>query len=215
MAVIHQRVAHARIGQIGRQLGLPDPLGEPEPAGFHPEAALDRLVHPADLLHPVRPGQRGEHRLVEAGQEHLDLPVGGETGQAIEIGGLVPLQPLEQRPREVQHDGEEVALAQPVEQRAIDVIDVLGEDVVEVADRLMQVQSEDEADRVGHQRNTRVREPPSAAATADSTSGKRSSRRPSSSARVCAPASAVSPPVASPCSSDSASRQCSLKRRSA
>jgi hypothetical protein len=55
--VIHQRVADAGVGQVGGQLRLPHPLGEPEAARVHAEAAVHGLVHPADLLDPVRPRQ--------------------------------------------------------------------------------------------------------------------------------------------------------------
>ena len=51
--VVHQRVAHAGVGQVGGELRLPDPLGEPEAARVDAEAAAHRLVHPADLLDPV------------------------------------------------------------------------------------------------------------------------------------------------------------------
>jgi hypothetical protein len=42
---------------------------------------------------------------------------------------------------------EKPAPRQPVEQRPVHVLHVLGEDVVEVADRLVEVEPEDEPDR--------------------------------------------------------------------
>ena len=89
VAVVDQRVAHAGVGQVGGELRLPDPLGEPEPARVDAEAAAHRLVHPVDLLDPVGAGQRGEHRLVEAGQQELDPAVGGQAAEPVEIGRLV------------------------------------------------------------------------------------------------------------------------------
>ena len=107
-------------------------------------------MHPADLLDAVGAEQRGEHGLVEAGEQNLDLAVGGQRTQAVEIGRLVLLQPLEERAGEVEHDGQKPAARQPVEQGPVDVLHVLGEDVVEVAHRLVQMQAEDEADG-GHE----------------------------------------------------------------
>ena len=58
VAVVHQGVVHSRGREVGGQLRLPHPLGEPEPPGAHPEPALHRLRHPMDLLHPVGARQR-------------------------------------------------------------------------------------------------------------------------------------------------------------
>jgi hypothetical protein len=85
----------------------------------------------------------------------------------IEVRAVVDLQPLEERPRDVEHEREELPACEVVQQRTVDIRHVLREDVVEVADRLMQVQAEDEADRLhGRQPRTSERDPPSAAATA-------------------------------------------------
>jgi hypothetical protein len=103
--VVHQRVADARLGQVGGELGLPHPLGEPEAARVHPEAVLHGLMHPAYLLHPIAAGQRSQHGLIEAREQDLHLAVRRERAEPVEIRGLVRLEPLEQRPGQVQHDG--------------------------------------------------------------------------------------------------------------
>ena len=146
VAIVHQRVAHAGVRQVGGELGLPDPLGEPEARRIHAEARADRLVQPLDLLDPVLARERRQHRLVEAGEQELDPAVGGEPAEPVEVGGLVELEPLEQRSAQVQHDRQELPVGERVEQRAVHVLDVLGEDVIEVADGLMEVQAEREAD---------------------------------------------------------------------
>ena len=64
----------------------------------HPEAPLHRFVHPLDLLHAIRPRQR-EHRLIEAGEENLDLALRCERSQPVEVGGLVASSHFEQGPR--------------------------------------------------------------------------------------------------------------------
>jgi hypothetical protein len=49
----------------------------------------------------------------------------------------------------VEDDREKARACEAVEQRRVDVIEVLLEDVAEISDRLMEVQAEDETDR-GH-----------------------------------------------------------------
>ena len=141
-----------------------------------------------------------------ARQQHLDAAVCGEGAEPIEVGWLVVLQPLEQRPGEVQDHREEVSPRKPVEQGPVDVLDVLREDVIEVAHRLVEVQTEDEADGI-HQAKTREREPPSAAATAVRMSGKTWSRRDRRSASVWARGKRPSSPGASAAISAWASSQ--------
>ena len=58
-------------------------------------------------------------------------------------------EPFEQRPAQVEDDGQELAGGQGVDQRTVDVLHVLREDVIEVADGLMEMEPEREADR-GH-----------------------------------------------------------------
>ncbi len=60
------------------------------------------------------------------------------------------LQPLEQRAGDVQRQGEEARSRRTLDDRPIHVADVIGHDVVEIPDRLMQVQAEDESQGCGH-----------------------------------------------------------------
>ena len=90
--------------------------------------------------------ERGEDRLVEAREQQLELARAREAGEPVEVCRLVRLQPLQQRSGQVQHGGEEVRLLQLVEQGTIDIVQVLAEDAVEVADGLVQVQPDHEAE---------------------------------------------------------------------
>ena len=65
------------------------------------------------------------------------------------------LQPLQQRPREMDRDREELPFGHAFQKREVNVPHVIGEDVVEVADRLMEMQAEREAK--GHSRVGRLR----------------------------------------------------------
>src|SRR3989442_12170334 len=51
--VVDERVLHAGLGEIGRQLRLPDALGEPQTGRLHPETPLWILTHATDLLQTV------------------------------------------------------------------------------------------------------------------------------------------------------------------
>src|SRR5215216_2993530 len=149
MTVVDQRVAHTRSCQIGRKLRFPDALGEPEAASIYAEAAANRLVHPLDLLDPVGAGQRGKHGLIEAGQEQLHPTIAHQLPEEVQVRGVVGLQPLEQWARQMEHERQEASGGEMLQNWTVDVLDMLLEDVIEVADRLMQVETEDEADR-GH-----------------------------------------------------------------
>jgi hypothetical protein len=59
----------------------------------------------------------------------------------------VGLEPFEQRAGEVEDGGKELALGEPLQQRAVNVLDVLGEDVVEIPHRLVEMETEDEPER--------------------------------------------------------------------
>ena len=101
-----------------------------------------------DLLHPVGARQRGEDRLVEPREEELQPAVGREPAELVEVARLVGLEPLEQRAGKMEDGGKELALGEPLQQRAVDVLHVLAEDVVEVPDRLVEMETEDEPERV-------------------------------------------------------------------
>ena len=110
----------------------------------HPEAPLHRFVHPLDLLHAIRAAARAPARRSRRGESRPCPPM--RRSQPVEVGGLVALEPLRAGPRGA-GDRRKATAGEPIEQRAVDVLDVLGEHVVEVADRLMEVESENEADR--------------------------------------------------------------------
>src|SRR2546428_8933029 len=92
MPVVDERVFHAGVGEIGRQLRLPDPLGEPQSGRRHPEAPLEVLAHAADLLEAVGAGERGPDRLIESGEQHLEPATPGEPAATVRAARLPSLQ---------------------------------------------------------------------------------------------------------------------------
>ena len=148
MTVVEHHVAHTGVGQVSRQIRLPHPLREPQPRRLDPEAALNRLAHPRHLLDPIGGDERGEHRLVESGQQKLDVTVRRQASDQVEVARVMRFQPFEQRARDVQREREKPSLHEPLHQRPVNVAQMIGEHMVEVPHRLMQVHAEHEADRV-------------------------------------------------------------------
>lgn len=148
VAIVHQDVTQSRRCEIGGKIGLPDSLGEPQSHRRDAQPALDRFPHPRELLLTIEARERRKHGLVEAGRQDLDLSIHRQPADLVEIGGLVFLEPLEQRSRNVQHDREEFALPDALDERTIHVPHMLFEDVVEIAHRLMEVDTEDKTDRI-------------------------------------------------------------------
>ena len=147
VAVVHQGVSTPASARSAASSGSQTRSVSHSPRASTPKRRCTASCIQLDLLHAIRPRQRGEHRLIEAGEENLDLALRCERSQPVEVGGLVRLEPLEQRPREMKHDRQEATAGEPIEQGAIHVFDVLGEHMVEVADRLVDVESEYESDR--------------------------------------------------------------------
>jgi hypothetical protein len=146
--VVDQDELHAGLPQHAREVGLPDPLGEPHAPGGHPEARLDELGERLDLpdLVPVR--QQRENRLVEAAGQELHLPVGGESSEQIEGGSRALLEGGQQAPRAVDGQGQAGAgLRDGLQERMIGAEDRIVDDPVEVADRLVVVDTEEEVER--------------------------------------------------------------------
>src|SRR6266571_1764244 len=200
MPVVHEQIPYARIGQVGGQIGLPHPLGEPQAGRLDAEAAPDRFTHPADLLESIRTHQRREHRLVESRQQQLDVPVRRQATDRIEVGASVRLEPFEQRSRDVQRERQEPLCGEPLHEGEVHVSQVVFEDVVEVPHRLVEVHAEHEPHWI-HQMGTPragaaftpCRYSSRPVATAGSLLGARARRssRPASSRAASVPASSI------------------------
>jgi hypothetical protein len=152
VAVIGEDMGDPGPPQLGRQVGFPHPLGEPEPARLDPEAPLQGVPHGHDLFDPVLPQQHREDRLVVPGQQQLHLTLRREDADVVEKVASIRscLKPGQERAREMEGEGEALLPAQRGEQRAIHVPKVILEDDIEVAHRLVKVEAEREADGISH-----------------------------------------------------------------
>ena len=76
--------------------------------------------------------------------------VRGELAEEVEERATLLLQPFEQRAGEMHADGEEAPLIDSLEEWSIHLVQMLFEDRVEIADRLVEVDAEGEADGMVH-----------------------------------------------------------------
>jgi hypothetical protein len=133
-----------------RQVGFPDALGEPEAVDLDAEPALQSLAVTDDLLDPVLGSKRHEDRLVVTRREEFD-PAGVDLpSHPIDPVRGVVLQPVEQWPREMDRHRADLAVAEAVQQRGIDCVEVVAEDVIEVPHRLVEMEAKAEAEGFSH-----------------------------------------------------------------
>ena len=97
-----------------------------------------------------RDGNHRQDRLEERPADDLDPPLRDQLGQPVDVLGMMRGEPFHQRAADVQRHLQRLVAAEDVQERAVAVVEGLLEDVVEVADGLVIVQGEDEADAVGH-----------------------------------------------------------------
>ena len=150
MRVIEDRPGIARGDQGGRQVGLPDALGEPRPVGPPPEDRLDLVGHPARLAEAVALGERGQDGLVQTATEDLDLAALDQRDQPVDEPGLLGAQPVEERPRVMEREADPRVAFQRRDHRLVGLSEDLGEDPAEVPDRLVVVDRERERDPRSH-----------------------------------------------------------------
>ena len=152
--VVDEHELHAGLPQHPRQLRLPDPLGQPHPARGHAPVRLEEVGERLDLADLVPVRQERQDRLVEAAAQQLDLPVGGQAPQQVEGRTRARLEGLEQAPRAVHGQGQAAPGAiERLEEGMIGADDRLVDDAVEVADRLVVVDAEEEVERGRHSRS--------------------------------------------------------------
>ena len=96
VGVVEDRPLVAGRDERRRQVGLPDPLGEPGAARAVAEQSLQLVGHPDELADPVALRQGREDRLVPAAADDLDLAAPDEAGQPVEELGPLGPQPGQQ-----------------------------------------------------------------------------------------------------------------------
>ena len=88
VGVVEDRPAVAGVGEGGRQVRLPDALGQPGAGRPPPEGPLDAIGHAPQLGDPIALRQGREDRLVKAAAEELHLVALDQRPQPAEEVGL-------------------------------------------------------------------------------------------------------------------------------
>ena len=149
VSVVQDRPLVAGRDERRRQVGLPDPLGEPGTARPAAEHALELVRHPDELADPVALRQRGEDRLVPAAADDLDLAAIDEGRQALEKLRPLGPHPGQQRAGVVEGEMDRRVALDRFEHRLVGTFEVLGDDPAEVAHGLMVVERQGERDATG------------------------------------------------------------------
>ena len=146
VGVVHDGVGVAGLGQRGRHVRLPDPLGQPGADGPPAEERLDLVGHAHQLTDAIGLAQRGQHRLVVAAAEHLHLAAVHEPAELLEGLRLVGLEPVEEGTGVVEAEAHPGMPLQGSQQGLVGGPVVVLEDEAEVAHRLVVVEDERERD---------------------------------------------------------------------
>ena len=134
----------------GRQIRLPDPLGEPRAARPSAEQPLQLVGHPDELADPVALGQGGEDRLIPAAADDLDLAAPDEPPEALDELGPFGGDPVEEGTGVVESELNAGMPFEGLEHRQVGLFVGLGNDPAEVADGLVVVDRQRYRNASGH-----------------------------------------------------------------
>src|SRR5208283_852334 len=95
--VIHQGITDVGLSQRGGQLRLPNALGEPGPGGALAKMFFKIIRQAGELFQLIGRGDGDKDWLVKASANQFNLAGSNHTAQALEIFGMVLLDPKEQR----------------------------------------------------------------------------------------------------------------------
>ena len=139
VVIVHQRVLDAGAEEGVRKLGLPDPLRDPGAPRSHAETRSEICGHAVELTLLVPGRNDREDGLVEGAGEKLHLPAGDERAQRVEKRAIVRFQPFQKGPRPVHGEAHAGVARQGFQEGTVGPLDGIGEDRVEVPDRLVVV----------------------------------------------------------------------------
>src|SRR2546426_26193 len=142
--IVQDRVAHARLRQHFGERRLPDALRDPRPLRADAAPSLPVRGEALDLVERVGARNDGQDRLVEGAAQRLDLPRRHETYDAVDETAIVLLQPLPEAPRKMKGGGHTPMAFEAIEKRRVAQAHGVAEHQVEIPDRLVKVQREQE-----------------------------------------------------------------------
>src|SRR5688572_17805719 len=145
LRVVDEDRTDPRERKVARELRFPHALGEPEAVDLGAEELREPRTMQLHLVDAVAARDRGQDRLVEAGGLQLDLAALDAGAHELDQVLRVLHPPLEQRSGDVQHVRDARMAGERLEQRPVGAGRRLLDHPAEVADRLVAVEVEDEA----------------------------------------------------------------------
>jgi hypothetical protein len=152
MMVVQGRIRQSQGRKSGRQIGLPDPLGQPEPFSFRTQSLFQVRAHQFDLTLLILRPQPTENRLIEAPSQNLDLSPFHHLAEKIKKGRLMVFDPFKERAGIMKGSMKIFIFVEKLESRPIASVKRLPEYMVEIPCGLVIMQDED------HGRNGLVRQ---------------------------------------------------------
>jgi hypothetical protein len=102
------------------------------------------------LLDTVLLQEGRKDRFIVSGQEKLQVPFGNQLPHSIQVGDVVGFQPIQERSGQMEREGKQASLYGLLEERLVDLLKMLFEDVAEVPYRLVGVEAKRQIYRVIH-----------------------------------------------------------------
>ena len=158
MIVVDEGVIHVRVRKAGWDVRLPDALGQPRAARPGLEMLFGVCSQTRDLLPTIFGRNRHQDRLVKAAADDFDLSRGSQRAKFVEIFRMHALQPFKQRARIVQADADRGMAFKYFDERQVGIPVCAFEHSVEIADRLVGVDQEDELEFLHREPQERVTE---------------------------------------------------------
>ena len=157
VGVVENRPLDAGGGDVAGHPRIPDPFGHPHAGHLRLEPAFEPLRRQSNLADAITGRQHREHRLIERAADDFNLAFGDQTGHAVEVVGMVTVEPLHQRTAGVEGQPNAGMTFEQFQQRQVAVVVGLFDDPIEVADWLVVMEDEDEPNGRRHGGNRRWR----------------------------------------------------------
>ena len=144
VVIVEQRELHPGIDEVGREPLFPDPLRQPHAPDLLTKQIFQITAVGDDLTNAVAGGNARKNWLVERAANNFHLAAFHEATHHLNIIGLFRDQPFQQAARGVQGDFQLRIVGQCLKHRPISIAVRVFEHPIEVSDRLVIVQGENQ-----------------------------------------------------------------------
>jgi len=144
--IVDEGIADVGFRKRGRELWLPDALGEPGAVRTLAEVLFEIVSEAVDLVDAIRFGDGDEDGLVESAADEFDLAGSDEIAEADEIVGMMLLDPEEEGAGIVNGEAEGGMAFNEAQKTIVGIAKALFEDGVKISGGLMGVDDEGEVE---------------------------------------------------------------------